>query len=151
MTQSIGRGFFFPLLLLVWGAASSWGFDAAAAGTLECPICGMHFKATARTSFLAQYEKKPLNLCSFACATKLSDRQSGATFQVLDFASGNLIDAEKAFFLIKSKNLLKELEFDMPPSVVAFAQKAQAQAKQKAIGDGEVINGWKDLKKNLAP
>ncbi len=143
MSQTISRGLFF-LLFLFFSAL-------AGANPLECPLCGMSFKATAKTSFLATHEAKPLPLCSFACAVKLFDRKNGTTFHVLDFSSGKQFSADKAFFLVKSKNLLKELEFDMPPSVVAFLDEAQARAKQKTLGDGEVVHGWKALKKTLAP
>ena len=41
--------------------------------------------------------------------------------QVREFTSGGMIKADDAFFLVRSKNILKELKFDMPPSVVAFS------------------------------
>jgi len=147
MTLSISRGFLLPLFFTLW-LWSAQAF-AAVAQKAECPICGMHFSATAKTSYLTTHENKPLHLCSFSCAAKLSDRHASATFTAIDFSSGKKIPAESAYFLIRSKKLLTELEFDMPPSVVAFADAEVAKAKQQALGDGEVIRGWKSLKKTL--
>jgi len=145
MTLSISRGFLLPLFLLFL-AVPAWALTK-----VECPVCGMQFSDKAKTSFFATHDGKPVHLCSFACAAKLADRDPKAPFTAVDFASGKSLPADSAYFLIRSKKLLKELEFDMPPSVVAFTDEKAAKEKAKSLGDGEIVQGWPALKKALAP
>ena len=147
MTHIINRGFFIPLFLTLSLFLSS----VAPAAELECPVCGMTFKQEAKTAFSTQLEGKSRRLCSFACAAKTAQKYPQAGFQLNDFNSGKSLNGENAHFLIRSKNLLKELDFDMPPSVVAFASEKEAKEKTTKLGDGEIVHGWKNLKKTLAP
>lgn len=147
MTHSISRGFIIPLFLL-FGLFSAPNLFAVQP---ECPVCGMTFKPLAKTAFLTKIQDKPRHLCSFACAAKTADKAHGVKFEVADFNRAKMVDADNAYFLIRSKNLLKELDFDMPPTVVAFASEKEAKEKAAKLGDGEVIHGWKKLKKTLAP
>ncbi len=153
MTLSISRGFLLPFFLVL--AVPTWAVATNASGVesakAACPVCGMHFSSTARTSFFGTHDGQHVHLCSFSCAAKLSDRDSKATFTAVDFTSGKPVPAESAYFLIRSKKLLKELEFDMPPSVVAFSDEKAAKDKAKSLGDGEVLKGWEPLKKSLVP
>ncbi len=152
MTLSINRGFFVALLVTVFlPTFSSMAAPAPAVAKAECPVCGMHFSEKAKTSYFGTHDGKPLHLCSFACAAKLSDRDPKSAFSAVDYPTGNKIPAESAYFLVNSKKVLKELEFDMPPSVVAFADEKAAKEKVKALGDGEVVKGWPQLKKTLVP
>ena len=147
MTQSLARGFFNSLLLTL----SLFLASGVGAAQLECPVCGMNFTAGAKTSFTTQIEGKTRHLCSFSCAAKTAHKYPQAGFQLNDFTSGKSLGGENAHFLIRSKNLLKELDFDMPPSVVAFASEKEAKDKTTQLGDGEIVHGWKNLKKTLAP
>lgn len=111
----------------------------------------MTFKSEAKTAFSATVEGKPRHLCSFACAAKTAEKFPQAGFQPNDFNSGKTLNGGDAYYLIRSTKILRELPFDMPPSVVAFAAEKEAKEKSAKLGDGEVIHGWKNLKKTLAP
>ncbi len=154
MTQSISRGFLIPLFLSLGLLVSPHLVAAPVAGNsaklAECPVCGMTFRPTAKTAFFTKVQEKPRHLCSFACATKTSDKFPEAKFEVTDFSSDKTIPGDDAYFLVRSKNLLKELDFDMPPTVVAFASEKAAKDKTTKLGDGEVIRGWKNLKQAMA-
>jgi YHS domain-containing protein len=120
---------------------------AATEATLKCPICGMKFKPSAKTSFEATHEGKELQVCSFACARRLRKKYEKDPLYAHDFHTLKKIDSTSAFFLIKSKNLLKELDFDMPPSVVAFSVEADAKKVRDRLMDGEIVNGFAAMEK----
>lgn len=113
---------------------------------LQCPVCGMHFNSTAKTSFQAHEGEGKKQVCSFSCASRLKKRFH-SKLQAKDYSSGEWIEAESAYYLIRSRNLLKELDFDMPPSVVAFGSEREAYKKLKELGDGKIVGGFGALEK----
>lgn len=114
----------------------------------KCPVCSMTFQPQAPTSFRATQENgTPHEFCSFSCSLKFHRKFNGAALEAHDFISKKPIDAKNAFFIANSKALLKELDFDMPPSVIAFAKKSDAEAKLKQLKDGTLIEGYSRLEK----
>jgi YHS domain-containing protein len=120
---------------------------AAATTKLHCSICGMDFTPTAKTSFASVHKGKPIHFCSFTCASRFHKKYPEEALSALDFLTGSKLETKSAYFLIRSKNILKELEFDMPPSVVAFKTSAAAKKTQARLGDGEVVQGLGALEK----
>ncbi len=121
------------LLLFIFSATTSYAAD--------CPVCGMHFKDGAKTSFETVKDGKPVHVCSFSCARRVHKKMPEAPLKAVDFETGSAVDAKSAWFLVKSKNVLKELEFDMPPSVVAFSKEEQAKKARERLKDGEIVKG----------
>jgi hypothetical protein len=119
----------------------------SAAPQVRCPICGMQFESHAPSSFHAKQGEKDHELCSFSCSLKFHRKFSDALLEAHDFSSKKRIDAKNAFFIAKSQNILKELAFDMPPSVVAFERKVDAEKKLKELKDGILIEGYSRLEK----
>jgi YHS domain-containing protein len=120
---------------------------SAFAAQLDCPVCGMHFKEDAKTSFESVRDGKPIHLCSFSCARRVHKKTPAAALKARDFETGAALDARTAWFLVKSKNVLKELDFDMPPSIVAFATEDAAKKARARLKDGEVVKGFDAVEK----
>src|SRR5476651_1678152 len=91
---------------------------SATAMAADCPVCGMHFKDGAKTSYETVKDGKPVHVCSFSCARRVHKKMPEAPLKAVDFETGASVDANSAWFLVKSKKCLKELDFDMPPSVI---------------------------------
>ena len=122
----------------------------ALAAKVECPICGMNFEEGARTSYAGKRGDKPVQFCSFSCAHKFHGHNPKAALEARDFDGGKAVDAGSAWFLIKSKNVLRELPFDMPPTVVAFSSEAAAKKTRERLKDGEVVKGFETVEKAYA-
>ena len=120
---------------------------ALAGEKTKCPICGMNFEVGAKTSYESTRDGKPVAFCSFSCARRFHQKYPDAKLHAHDFETGKPVEASSAFFLAKSKNVLKELPFDMPPSVVAFAGREAANKTKARLGDGEVVKGFPALLK----
>ena len=105
------------------------------------------FPKTAAFIVDAQFGGKTLRFCSFSCAHRFHRAHTETGFAVRDYESGKEISASRAFFVLDSKNILKELPFDMAPTVVGFGAEASARSKIKGLGDGEVVQGMDALEK----
>lgn len=118
------------------------------AGEAEnCPICGMELAKDSKTSFESKRDKKPVTFCSFTCAVKFHKKNPKTELFAIDFLTGKRIDAQKAFFLIKSKALEKELPFGMPPTIVSFASEADAEKTKSRVKDGTIVKGFNAVEK----
>jgi hypothetical protein len=135
--------FFAVVLGTLWAPA----LQAHPGDSISCRLCGMHFKEAAKTSFESTRDGTPLHVCSFSCAKKLRGKQPNAPLKSHDFDTGAPIDAGTAWFLIKSKNVQKELDFDMPPSVVSFSTELTARKTRDRLKDGEVVKGFEKVEK----
>ncbi|MBI4403782.1 MAG: nitrous oxide reductase accessory protein NosL [Deltaproteobacteria bacterium] len=113
----------------------------------RCVICGMEIKKDAKIIFESVRDGKPIHFCSFSCVHSFHSKYRDAPVFVYDFNSGKKVNAQSAFFIVKSKNILKELEFGMPPAVVAFLDEASARKVQVRLKDGEVVRGYETLEK----
>ena len=133
-------------LRLVLSLLLFWISSAFSAG-LKCAVCGMDFSPGSRTSFEATIEAKSTPLCSFQCAARTHRKYPTAKLEAFDYLTGKRLPAETAFFLAKSQNLLKEVEFAMAPTVVAFASEKPAQTSKARLGDGVVVQGFSQLEK----
>lgn len=138
------RKAFFPWIILLFGLLQN---TASSGEAFKCAICGMEFREKAKTAFESAPDGKPIHFCSYACIHRFHERYKDAPIFAHDFETGNRIEANTAFFLIKSKNVLKELDFDMPPSVVAFSKKESAEKAQSRLKDGEIVTGYAALEK----
>lgn len=109
----------------------------------ECSICGMKTSTDAKTGFDSVRDGKPVYFCSFACAHRFHEAAAhkNAPLSAHDYQTGAAIDSGSAYFLVKSKNITKEVDFDMPPTVVAFATESGAKEVQSRLKDGEVVKG----------
>lgn len=136
-----GRVFLFALLLTFLLIPSGFAADA------KCPICNMVIQKDSKTAFESVRENKPVHVCSFSCAHRFHKRFPDAEIFVKDYVSGKRISAKVAFFLVKSKNILKEIDFEMPPTVVAFSTEADAKKVKARLGDGELVQGFDALQK----
>ncbi len=125
------------------------------AADVDCDVCGMIIKDKVSNHFIlkkATVTEKALNACSIPCVTKAKKSSAHYTkVEVSDFNHpGKFLDGDKAFFLIKSKNLKKDLgDMVMPPHVVACATKEEAAAAQKKYGDGKVVQGFDNVLKEV--
>ncbi len=126
-----------PLLILV---------SVASAKEADCVVCGMKVKEGARVGFEAVHENKAIHFCSFACASAFHKKHPDSALRAFNYLGGEPVDAAKAFYLVKSKGLLKEVEFGMPPVVAAFSSKADAEGAAKRLGDGKVVQGLESVK-----
>ncbi|MBI2608767.1 MAG: hypothetical protein HYW47_04110 [Deltaproteobacteria bacterium] len=141
--------FFLILTSCMLLSLSIWAVD------IDCDVCGMVIKDKAPNHFIlkkAVASEKALNACSIPCVKKAKKSSAQYTkIEVPDFNHpGKFLDGEKAFFLIKSKNVKKDLgDMVMPPHVVAFTTKEEALASQKKYGDGEVVQGLEKALKEI--
>ena len=133
--------FFFSLLMMT--------SHSLAATSSTCAVCGMKVKPNAKASFEAIKEEKPIALCSYTCAHRFNSKYSESALFTFDFDTGSKLDAKSAYYLVKSSNVLKEVEFGMAPTVVAFASEAEAKKNQTRLRDGEVVKGYEALEKTF--
>lgn len=121
----------------------------AAATEKNCAVCGMKTTTDAKTGFNSVKDGKPVYFCSFACAHRFhgSGAHKDAPLFAHDYKSGAEIDANKAYYLVKSKSIAKEIDFDMPPTVVAFSTEQAAKETQSRVKDGEVVKGFEAVVK----
>lgn len=132
-------------LLVIWFSRPLLAADA-----LQCAICVMPVKADSKTRFDSTRNGKPVTFCSFSCAHGFHKKFPGERLEGHDFETGQPVDVQSAFFLAKSENifnLVKELEFGMQPTVIAFAKEGAAKKIKEQVKDGEVIKGFEALKK----
>lgn len=118
-------------------------------GSSTCPVCGMEVKPESRTQFEMSHSKDTKHFCSLSCVETYSKKYSTEPVYLFDYETGEKIPAAGAYFLARSEKLLKELEFEMPPTVVGFKRKESAEKHQKRLGDGKVIQGFESLKKEF--
>ena len=120
---------------------------AHAESPVTCAVCGMEMKPGARASFESIRNEKPVYLYSYSCAHAFHSKYPDAPLFAFDWDTGSKIDVKSASFLVKSKNVLKELEFGMAPTVVAFSSEALAKKHHDRLKDGEVVKGYEALEK----
>lgn len=129
------RGF---LLHVIVSAAAL----AAPATRYPCAVCGMDVRPGSRAAFEARDGGKQVYFCGFACAARYKGGNASLNVYGHDFETGKKIDTAQAFFLVRSRRLLKEMEFGMPPAVAIFASRDHARKKQSRLGDGEIVKGF---------
>ena len=135
-------GLFFLSLLMMSSLSQ-------AAPSSTCVVCGMEVKPNAKASFESIKEEKSVPLCSYTCAHRYHSKYADLPLFTFDFDTGSKLDAKSAYYLVKSHNVLKEVEFGMAPTVVAFASEAEAQKNQTRLKDGEVVKGYEALEKTF--
>jgi len=118
-------------------------------GNITCPICGMEVKAESRTQFEVNLSQEKKHFCSLSCVETYAKRHSSEPVFLFDYETGEKIAAESAYFLARSEKLMKEIEFQMPPTVVGFKKKETAEKHQKRLGDGKIVQGLESLKKEF--
>lgn len=141
------KNFLFVLLPLL---VSGFSPPLLAGDALQCAVCGMPVKANSKTRFDSTRDGKPVTFCSFSCAHGFHKKFPKEHLEGHDFDTGQPVYVQSAFFLAKSENifnLVKELEFGMQPTVVAFAKEGAARKVREQVRDGEVIKGFEALQK----
>ncbi len=113
----------------------------------QCIVCGMDVKPESKAAFDSTKEGKPVRFCSFSCAHGFHKKYPKEKLVTKDYDSGKTIDTSSAYFLVGSDNILKELEFVMPPAIVAFETEESAKKMQARLKDGELIKGFNSLEK----
>lgn len=108
----------------------------------RCPVCGMDVKAESKTKLQFTAKESKTEVCSFVCASRFSKKHADQELLAPDFKKGEWVAAKTAFFLVKSKNLLKQTDVPMLPGVVAFKNEPDALEMKKSLGDGEVVQGF---------
>lgn len=124
--------FLMTFFLHVWGNA---------AATTRCSVCGMETRADSRLSFEAKTKEKTYTLCSFACASRITDKHADAALFTKDYVTGEKIPAKEGYYLVKSTSLAGEVEMGMPPVVASFKTKEKAEEALKRLGNGELKQG----------
>ena len=109
--------------------------------TASCSVCGMEIKVDSKIGFEADFQGKHIHFCSFSCALRFHQKHTDVSLLGHDYISGTPLDTKESFFLVKSPNLLKELEFGMPPAVAVFSSESSAKKAQARLGDGQVAKG----------
>jgi hypothetical protein len=115
----------------------------------KCAVCGMEVSAKSRTSYSAAKAGTPVKLCSFVCAHSFHEKFPAAKLSATDFLTGKSIPADAAYYMVKSKTLAarKDLEFEMPPPIVAFGNETEAKKFQSELKDGEILKGFPAVEK----
>ena len=114
---------------------------------LNCDVCGMTLSENAKNHIVLKneaVEKNTLHVCSFTCFLKAKkNAPKYSKVEISDFNNpGKFLDADKAFFLVKSAKIKKDLgELVMPPYFGAFATKQLAETAKAKYGDGIVVRG----------
>ncbi|NBX93159.1 MAG: hypothetical protein EB120_04975 [Proteobacteria bacterium] len=116
---------------------------------VRCVICGMDVKPGSKTQFTVVESQEERRFCSLACVDSYLKRKPTREVYVFDYGSGEKIPASDAVFIARSEKLLKELEFEMPPTVIGFTNKEDAEKHQKRLGDGKLIQGFEALRKEF--
>lgn len=145
-------------LCLVLGLAFSVALSAAVSGLPEkgakCPVCRMNVTADSKTAYSAVRTEKgkaeTVHLCSYSCAHAFHRRDPKGALQAHDFETGEAVPAESAWYVVKSTAIASQVDFSMPPVVGAFKDEARAQAFQKKLGDGRVVQGLSSVEKQYA-
>ncbi len=112
-------------------------FAGIAIAEEKCSLCGMKVDEAKRQHFvITTKDGKKQKACNEGCAVMLIDniKKDVKTLEAVDYGTGNLIDAHKAFYVKGS---------DVKPvmggkSVVAFSKKDDAEKFQKEHG-GKVL------------
>ena len=122
-------------------SVSAWAVDT------HCDVCGMSIPDHARNHLVlkaADPAAKELHVCSVPCARKARKHdQSLSRIDIADFNHPeSFLSGERAFVLIQSRKVKADLgELTMPPYVVGFGTKKEAEAAQAKYGDGTVVEG----------
>lgn len=127
--------FFSPLIALFL----FMGFPSWAA--LRCPVCGMEIAESNPTSFQFLEKEQKIQVCSFVCASRFHRKHPSSQIKVKAHETSEWIEGTKAFYLVKSKNILKEITTQMLPPVIGFKSEQAALECKKRLGDGEVVPG----------
>ena len=102
----------------------------------------MDVKAESKIKFETIQKEKKVSFCSFSCAVQFHQKYPNSKISTTDYLYQKPIDAAQGFYLVRSKRLLKEFEFDMPPTVAVFATREDAETTQKKLGDGKILSGF---------
>lgn len=123
------------LALLLWGLAA----PALAADVQRCRMCGMD-ASQSQTEFVVHHQDGAQErTCCLHCVYLLQRLSGGPPFSRLetrDFATGELIDATRAFYLEGSTRLPQG---SMAPFLLAFASRAEAERHQQRF-HGTVVD-----------
>ena len=128
-------------------ALTQFTFAADAEVKERCPVCGMFTKEKSPTSFVVTHHGQPAHFCSFSCAVAFHRKSPEVPMTAFAYGTGTPVDAEKAFYLIKSGKLAEEFKFAMPPVVVAFASRAEAEKAKERVKEGEILEGFSAVQK----
>lgn len=129
----------------------------------RCENCGMYFDVSpSRVEITIELKKKKfthifecLNCAYNALTGQYGENLDITAVQMLDYQTFGkeneaMTDGLKATFLFG----VERLKFTMPPFIVAYASKGEAEAAQKVLG-GELVSSfedvWKRLEKHNAP
>jgi YHS domain-containing protein len=123
------------------------GGSQAGTQILNCVVCGMETKPGSKTAFESAKDGKPVRFCSFSCAHAFHKKFPKEKMGAKDYETGKDLDTHSAYFLVGSENILKEIEFGMPPAIVAFEKEDPAKKAQARLKDGEIIKGFDALGK----
>lgn len=108
----------------------------------KCPVCGMDVRETSKIIFQFAEKENKTEVCSFVCASRYHRKHSDLSLTVKDFSSTEFVDVKKAYFLVKSKNILKEVDTRMLPPVIGFKSEQAALEMKKRLNDGDIVQGF---------
>jgi hypothetical protein len=122
------------------------------AADFSCDACGMKIAAQARNHValkMESQETKTMHFCSLSCLKKAQKHLPAGKVELSDFNHPErLIPAEKAFYLVNSEKIKAEMgDMVMPPYVGVFATRPEADAAQKKLGDGSIVQGLENVLK----
>lgn len=95
----------------------------------SCRVCGMYIDLYFKTAAVLTYKdgRKEEFSCGVACMLRIVDEEGGLdafeSVKVHDWVSGELIDADKAYYVLGS-----EVIPDMIPNYIAFTKREEAEA-----------------------
>ncbi|MCO6427079.1 nitrous oxide reductase accessory protein NosL [Nitrosomonas communis] len=108
----------------------------------SCRVCGMYIDLYYKTAAVLKYRdgRKEFS-CGVACMLRIVEDEGGLdafeSVQVHDWVSGELIDADKAYYVLGS-----EIIPDMIPNYIAFAKRDEAEAFIKKEGGSMMDFGF---------
>lgn len=121
-----GHIFFYILIL-----AGSLLLTTQALAQRWCNLCGMDLEKYNRTRYILIHDNRTeKQTCSIHCAAILLKKHDFKKIKVADYLTGNIIDAENAYYIIESdiKGVMSKT------SKLAFADKKKAVIFQKNHG-----------------
>ena len=142
---SVGKRAFLGGLLM----ALLLGVSIAQAAVERCSLCRMRVKDDSKTHFVVSHDGKTHHMCSFICAKHYRKRFPKSEIFIHDYSTNKRVPADKAYFIVKSKNLESQLHFGMPPAVVGFSKKSLAEELKTQLKDGKVVRGFHEIEKQF--
>lgn len=108
----------------------------------SCRVCGMYIDLYWKTAGVLKYKDGRGDFsCGVACLLRIVDEEGGVdafeSVQVHDWVTGELIDANKAYYVLGS-----EVIPDMIPNYIAFAEREEAEAFIKKEGGSMMDFGF---------